>query len=58
MKDLDIVLCELDHHVDKLNKRIKQLEGMLEYVLEDDGLIPRATSKCRSAIRAVLGRPT
>jgi hypothetical protein len=33
-----------------------ELVKTLEYVLEDDGLIPRASSECRKVVRATLSK--
>lgn len=33
---------------------VQRLRAALEYVLQDDGLIPRATSECRRVVAAAL----
>lgn len=33
---------------------LARLRGAIEYALEDDGMIPRATSACRKVLRAAL----
>ena len=33
-----------------------ELLAALEYVMEDDGLLPRATSNCRKVVAAVIAR--
>jgi hypothetical protein len=35
----------------------ERLREALKYVLEDDGLLPRATSECRDVVRAALSVP-
>ncbi len=37
--------------------RLATYEAALRYVLEDDGLVPRATSKCREVVRKALETP-
>ncbi len=46
------VRAERDH----LKSINADLLAALEYVLEDDGLIPRATSQCRDVARAAIAK--
>lgn len=43
---------------DQLRARCGELEKACRYTLDDDGLIPRATSKCREVVRAALNEQT
>ena len=36
---------------------IERLRAALEHVMQDDGLIPRATSDCRKVVAAALSPP-
>lgn len=45
---------EAHRQATQLRARCGELEKACRYVLNDDGLIPRATSKCREVVRAAL----
>lgn len=47
---------ELESDLAAAQATIAELEVALQYVLEDDGLLPRATSACRKVVRAALAK--
>lgn len=47
-------LQRIELMVDELIAQKRALVEALKYVLQDEGLIPRATSECRKVVRAAL----
>lgn len=46
---------EAENLMDDATAELERLLMLLRYVLNDDGMVPRASSDCRNHIRAALG---